>query len=110
MIEVLLSSALICLPGGECHPVLVGRATPTGEYTLRLLATPQPAYRGDVLAFHEDAQGVYAVHRPPSERRRALLGSGTSSRRGVTDGCVNVADALYEYLRECCDGERVVIR
>lgn len=110
MIEVILASALICLPDG-CYPVLVGKSTPTGEFALTLMSTPHPMYRGDVLAFHRDGSGVYAVHRPPSERRRNLLTVATErSRRYVTDGCINVDDAVYEHLKACCDGQTLTIR
>jgi hypothetical protein len=110
MIEVILASATICFAGG-CYPVLVGQNTPTGEFTLRLITTESVAYQGDVLAFHEDASGIFAVHRPPSERRRNLLTRAPErSRRQITDGCVNVTDDLYERLRECCEGERILIR
>jgi hypothetical protein len=109
MVEVLLASASICF-GGACYPALVGRATPTGAFTLRVLETRAPAYKGDVLAFHESKDGVFAVHRPPSERRRINLGAPDDRRRYVTDGCVNVTDAVYEALRTCCAGEQLTIR
>jgi hypothetical protein len=110
VIEVILASAVLCF-ADACYPALVGRDTPTGEFRLRLLSTPQRAYRGDVLAFHEDRAGIYAVHRPPSERRRnILMGAPERGRRYVTDGCVNVDDAVYDRLRSCCDGQRIIIR
>jgi hypothetical protein len=109
MIEIIIASALICIDAA-CYPALVGRTTPTGEFTLRLLKVPQPAYKGDVLAFHEDRAGIFAVHRPPSERRRINLGAPDDRRRNITDGCVNVDDAVYEILRGCCDGAALRIR
>lgn len=110
MIEVILSAAMICLPDG-CHPALVGRDTPRGEFTMHLFATTQRAYKGDVLAFHRHGADIYAVHRPPSESRRNFLrGAPERDRRNVTDGCVNVDDAVYEMLRACCDGATLVIR
>lgn len=110
MVEVILSAAMICLNDG-CYPALVGRDTPTGVFTMQLFETTQRVYKGDVLAFHRHGADVYAVHRPPSESRRNFLrGAPERDRRYVTDGCVNVDDAVYEMLRACCNGERLVIR
>jgi hypothetical protein len=107
VIEIILALSLLCIDGA-CEPALVGRATPTGVFVLSLYETSDPAYRGDVLSFHSDRLSVYAVHRPPSARRRALLSQ--DERPLVTNGCVNVTDEVYERLRDCCVGMNVVIR
>jgi hypothetical protein len=109
VIEVIITSAMLCFDGA-CHPVLVGRETPRGEYNLSLFLTKQRVYGGHVLAFAQDRAGVYAVHRPPSERRRNLLAFPAPMRVNVTDGCINVTDAVYDALVACCDGATIVIR
>lgn len=106
MIEVMIGAAVLCV-ASECFPALTGRATPVGEFTLRLLQTDVPAYRGDVLEFAREGNDVYAIHRPPSPRRAALLARHAHARSNVTDGCINVADAVYERLRQCCIGAAV---
>lgn len=110
MIEIILSAALLCIDG-ECEPALVGKHTPVGEFTLSLVSAPVKPYGGDVLAFKVLEREIYAVHRPPSESRRNFLrGAPERDRRNITAGCVNVTDALYERLRDCCVGSPVVIR
>lgn len=94
MIEVWLGKALLCI-AGTCHPVLVGDTTPTGTFPLVEASTPK---YGTVLVFARDSKGgVFAIHKPPTERRRALLQG--DSRTGITLGCINVPDAVYERLR-----------
>lgn len=108
MVVVDLTLATICFLG-QCHPALVGAATPTGVFELSLRATDEPGYGGDVLAFQEDRTRLWAVHRvwtlQPRERRPQRLRSpDPAQRRGVTRGCINVAPAVYEALVDCCAG------
>ena len=86
----------------DCFPVLVGKNTPKGTYGLNLSTTPDPLYKGSVLAFKSDSTGTYAIHRvwdgKPSERRNERL-KGTVSDRLITNGCINVSDDTYEIFK-----------
>ena len=86
----------------ECYPVLIGKNTPKGTYGLNLSITPDPLYKGSVLAFKSDSTGTYAIHRvwngKPSERRNERL-KGTVSDRLITNGCINVSDDTYEIFK-----------
>lgn len=102
IVEVFLANSVLCI-GATCHPVLVGPRTPTGEYTLSLRKISAPQYGGDVLEFAKDGpRAIFAIHRPPSHRRRHLL--TLEKRPQVTLGCINATDALYERLKDCCVG------
>ncbi len=99
---VYLASALLC-SGGHCYPVLVGRDTPTGRFTLHRRYVRAAGYGGDVLQFLETPTEIFAIHRlwlgRPSEHRAERLASdNVASRRGVTGGCINVAPEIYEQL------------
>ena len=86
----------------DCYPVLVGKNTPKGTFGLQLSTTPDPLYKGSVLAFKSDSTGTYAIHRvwngKPSERRNERL-KGTVSDRLITNGCINVSDDTYEIFK-----------
>ena len=92
----------------DCYPVLIGKNTPKGTFGLHLSTTPDPLYKGSVLAFKSDSTGTYAIHRvwngKPSERRNERL-KGTVSDRLITNGCINVSDEVYYLLKQ----HRVVI-
>lgn len=102
-ILVHLSSALLCY-AGQCHPVLVGRDTPTGTFPVQHAITHDPGYGGDVLAFARAADGgVYAIHRlwvrsPRQHRTEKLADPDPGVRRQVTGGCINLDPAVYEDL------------
>lgn len=97
MVDVWLSKALICFLG-TCHPALVGVRTPTGTFDMQVIKVSPPQYRGDVIKFADDGpRAVFAIHRPPSARRRALLRG--EKRTGITLGCINVDDSVYEQLK-----------
>ena len=102
-----LDRAEICMES-DCRPVLIGKATPRGEYPLQLAKTDEAGYGGDVLVFKQDDTGAYAVHRiwtqRPSEKRLERIQQDTA-RRIITNGCVNVSDEVYELLKQ----HRVVI-
>ena len=109
MIVVSLSLATICFMG-ECHPALVGKDTPVGGFKVQQRIVASEGYGGDVLSFTEDEKGVYAIHRVwtrrPGERRmQRLASSKASDRQTITNGCINVAPAVYEQLVRCCSSE-----
>lgn len=108
MIEVLVAAAMICF-GEECHPALVGPDTPRGSFQTRLEATRLRGYGGDILTFHEDGAGRYAIHRTWQGRER-LYDAPPARRRVATKGCINVTPAVYARLVECCASSPVVIR
>ena len=96
-----LDRAEICMES-DCRPVLIGKATPRGEYPLQLAKTDEKGYGGDVLVFKQDDTGAYAVHRiwtqRPSEKRLERIQQDTA-RRIITNGCINVDDETYNKLR-----------
>lgn len=102
MVEVLLSSALICF-AGECHPVLVGATTPPGKYTLTQYRVLDPRYGGDVMEFRRDGAYAFSIHRTWPGRER-LYAHASVYRRNVTKGCVNVTPEVYDRLLACCNG------
>lgn len=90
----------------ECHPILVGKDTPVGEFTLNKRITESPGYGGDVLQFKDTPNAVFAVHRiyllNPKEQRAKRLKSSNPADRKITFGCINVDPAVYERLVDCC--------
>ena len=106
-ITVDTQTATACIQD-DCYPVLVGKNTPKGTYGLNLSTTPDPLYKGSVLAFKRDSTGTYAIHRvwngKPSERRNQRL-AGVVTERLITNGCVNVSDEVYDLFKQ----HRVVI-
>ncbi len=107
MILVDVAAAVICF-AEVCHPALVGRATPRGEFLAQHTATKLPGFGGDVLVFHEGQSYRMAIHR--TWRGRERLYEAPSSNRVVTNGCINVEPEVYEALVACCAGGKVVIR
>lgn len=104
---VILSSAMLCV-NAVCHPVLVGRDTPTGVFPLQKRSVVAAGYGGDVLQFKETDTAVFAVHRvwllKPAQRRAERLASGSVRQRvGVTGGCINVAPAVYDALQSATE-------
>ena len=101
-IVVDVQSATACIQE-DCYPVLVGKNTPKGTYGLNLSTTPDPLYKGSVLAFKSDSTGTYAIHRvwngKPSERRNERL-KGTVSDRLITNGCINVSSEVYDVFKQ----------
>lgn len=100
----------------ECHPVLLGKnsATPRGEFVLRKRITQDTGYGGDVLQFHEDDKGVYAIHRvwllKPEQKRRERLKSNRVEDRYISSGCINVDEAVYQKLFDCCSYQQLIIK
>ena len=101
---ILLNSALICFQG-HCYPALVGRLTPTGDFSVVHKSTKAPGYGGDILVFDELPDRVYAIHRMwlliPSQHREERLDSADPlQRRNVTEGCVNISPEVYDQLKD----------
>jgi hypothetical protein len=112
MVIVNLSLASICFLG-SCHNALIGADTPTGEFTLKHMATTQPGYGGDVLVFKQTPEYAWAIHRVwtliPSQHRKARLASNNVAYRHITMGCINVEPKVYEELVSCCSFSRLKI-
>jgi hypothetical protein len=102
MIEVSLLAATICF-GGGCYPILAGRHTPVGEFTLEHKHISQPGYGGDILLFHDDGRGWYAIHRTWRGRGH-LYAEDPQRRRNVSLGCINVEPAVYQRLLDYSRG------
>lgn len=101
-VTVYLAQALLCV-AGQCHPALVGTATPMGSYAYVKAPTAAPGYGGSVAAFARDPAGaVYAVHRTwtgnPAERRTWRIQQPNPALRVISKGCINVAPEVYESL------------
>ena len=113
MIIINLTLATICFLG-QCHPILVGPQTPTGEYTLTKRYTEQKGYGGDVLQFHEDDKYVYAIHlvwkEIPKQQREQRLRSDNIKDRYITSGCINVDSPIYDKLLQCCSNASIIIK
>jgi hypothetical protein len=114
-----LALATICFTYGgteECHPVLLGKNTPTpvGEFTLKRRYTRDPGYGGDVLQFYETKTDVYAIHRVwllnPNQKRLERLKSTNIKDHFISAGCVNVEPEVYEKLIDCCTNELLIIK
>lgn len=112
MITVSISAAMLCV-ALECFPVLIGKATPLGEYDTYNLETAQAGYGGDVIPFHETEDYRFAIHRVwllnPSQRRPQRLRSKNPKDRVITSGCINVSTEVYDYLLECCTPGKLTI-
>ncbi len=110
---VQIGTARICI-GTACHPALVGVATPRGEFQLIHYSTPDPGYGGDILAFKETPNDLYAIHRVinvPGQHRLARLKSKDPKRRNtITGGCINVDPSVYDELVKCCYGSKLIIK
>lgn len=113
MVTVILSKAVICF-AAQCFPILYGRDTRPGIYTLQQRLTASEGYGGDVLQYDETDTEVYAIHRVwtlhPNEHRQDRLRSSNPKDRVITRGCINVDASVYERLVSCCsrDGLRIV--
>jgi hypothetical protein len=105
MVEVLLAKSLICFMG-ICSPALVGERTPVGTFQIEHVVLKDGQ---DVLMFAPSKPGrIFAIHRPPSPKRAALLAAG--AKPPVTLGCVNVSEQTFVQLRACCSKHTLTIR
>lgn len=113
MVTVFLNKAIICF-SAMCYPALIGERTAEGEYTIVKREVVSGGYGGDVLQYNEDDDTVYAIHRvwegnPEQSRRQRLNGDNEELRKGVTNGCINVDERVYEMLLNCCQGKKLII-
>lgn len=118
-IIVNIALATICFTSNgvnECHPVLLGKntPTPTGEFKITRRYTSDAGYGGDVLQFKETEKEVYAIHRVwmlnPNQRRLERLNSERIQDRFISGGCINVHPDVYEKLVNCCISEPLIIK
>lgn len=105
-ILVSLGAATLCFLG-QCYPALVGEKTSVGTHPIIHLYTDDPGYGGDVLKYDENATTVFAIHRvwtlkPEQRRRQRLKSTIISERQGVTNGCINIDELVYDKLVEAC--------
>lgn len=112
-VTVFLAKAIICF-ANVCHPALVGDKTLVGEYQIAQRFVESPGYGGDVLQFRELEHSIQAIHRPwlgkPSQRRLERLKSPNSEdRKGITNGCINVEEQVYDALVDCCSGSKLTV-
>lgn len=112
MILVNLATATICFMGG-CHPVLYGKETPQGEFRLQNQLTHEKGYGGDILSFYEDDYAIFAIHRlylrNKEQNRDKRIKSSKKEDKIITNGCINVDNAVYEKLKDCCSSDKLVI-
>ena len=79
-----VATALLACPGFSA-PVLLGRATPAGDYIAR------PAAESRSIHYADGGAGLtLALHPVWTPERAALIGAPSERRRIVTDGCVNL--------------------
>lgn len=113
MVTLFLAKALICF-AGSCYPALIGQNTLPGTYQLQPRIVLAEGYNNSVLQYREDETTVYAIHKVwtqiPSENRIKRLQSGRlSDRMGVTKGCINVSEEVYDLLMDCCSHQTLTI-
>ena len=111
-----LALATICFTyngAEECHPILYGKDTPLGNFTLTHMLTNQPGYGGDILKFDESSRYIFAIHRVytlnAQQRRLARLKSKSTSDNVISAGCINVENEVYNKLIDCCRMENLTI-
>ena len=112
-ITVFLSKAIICF-ASVCHPVLVGKDTPVGEFQLIKRHVVSAGYGGTVLQFDETDTAVYSVHRvwlgnPKQRRLERLHSDKVEDRITITNGCINVMPDVYDLLEVKFSGEKIRI-
>lgn len=112
IVLVKLAAALICFHG-HCYPALVGADTPIGTYQIQFTEVTASGYAGNVLAFKQNKDYMWAVHRvwrgSPWQHRLWRIQYGTARERHITNGCVNVMPYVYDKLVDCCSSYKIVI-
>lgn len=87
----------------DCHPVLVGKATPLGKFDLNIYKTNKPGYGGDIIGFKQQGDFLFALHRVwtriRAERRLERIASLNPADRMITNGCINVTNDVYDRLK-----------
>ena len=100
-VTINIAAAVLCI-AQQCFPVLIGKDTPVGEFTVIKREVLDPNYRGHILQFKETENEVFAIHRiwngKPQQKRFSRIKSNNPSDRFITGGCVNVEDDLFELL------------
>lgn len=101
-IVVSLALATMCF-AGQCHPVLVGKSTPVGQYQMYKAKILAPGYGGDVMVFKDvPGEAPFSVHRTwtldPKQRRAERIQGPRAGRVNVTNGCINVEPEVYDKL------------
>lgn len=90
--SVLPTTVSATRPHRHCHT--------QGTFGLTLNSTDKPGYGGEVIGFKQEGDFLFALHRVwnqiPSERRNERIASPSVSDRIMTNGCINVSDAVYE--------------
>ncbi|SNB66955.1 Uncharacterised protein [Kingella negevensis] len=99
------SKAELCFPDTkDCHKVLIGKTTPKGTYRMTLHTTDKKGYGGDVIGFKEENGFLFALHRVwtqiPAEHRLQRIASDNVADRVMTNGCINVENAVYDRLKK----------
>lgn len=111
-VVVHIGVALLCF-AQQCHPVLIGKDTPMGEYTLNQRLVSDPLYGGSVMQFKDDGLEIYAIHRvwlgKPKEHRAERIKSINPKDRIITNGCINVEDSVYNELITNYQGSHLII-
>lgn len=112
-VVVHIGAALLCI-AQQCHPVLIGKNTPVGEFTMNQRLVSDPLYGGSVMQFDVKNNEVYAIHKlwlgKPKEKRRERIQSEKATDRVITNGCINVTDDVYNELVTNFQGQRLVIQ
>lgn len=110
MILVSKSKAMLVYRG-QAHKVLLGVNTPLGVFDLHKRIVVSPGYEGQVLAFHETPDFIYAIHRVWKNLsiRRKLIRSDDPRDRIMTQGCINVSDYLYDALATSTDKLKIAL-
>jgi len=100
IVEVNTLLATICFLG-QCYPALVGEDTLSGTYDLQKRIVISEGYGGNVLAYRETKDKIFAVHRvwkDPNKDREFILNNKNSTQRRFTNGCINVSYDVYDKL------------
>lgn len=105
------AAALICIAGSLCQPVLYGESTPSGAFTLTHYYSTR--LHDDVLMFTHQDKTMMSIHRvwrgSPQQHRDQRLESPNPSDNMITNGCVNVNDAMFQRLWALPDGTAFTI-
>ncbi len=113
MITVSILAATICF-SNMCAPILAGKNTPVGTFTLTHMSTEQRGYGGDILVFKETPSTLFAIHRlwkaNPKQRREQRLDTISPKDNLITNGCINVHPKVYEQLVKCCSSDNIEIK
>lgn len=113
-VVVNLATSTICFLS-SCYPALLGINTPKGVFDLQVREVVETQLYGrEVLQFSETDTEWFAIHRviktPKLHRLEKLQSTDPKIRRYVTNGCINVDDAVFEQLKSCCSSGKLQIK